>query len=735
VQIRLTGQIVRVNYYDAASGFTVALLETEAAGEGVTVVGPLYNPQPGEVLHVEGHWETHAVFGRQLRVERFRSGHPHSIEGIRRYLGSGLIKGIGAEMAKRIVAHFGEATLAIIAQDGARLQEVPGIGPQRAAQIQEAWSAQREVRDVMLFLQEHAIATTHALKIFQAYGPQTLAVLRRNPYRLAGEIAGIGFKTADRIARRLGFALDSPARAEAGVLYRMLELSEKGHVYFPREALETDAAQLLGIDRRKVTAAVAGLGRTGRLVITLRPGAARPGPQGGEAVYLAALYRSETDVARHLLRLHQARAAPLPLQMAEALALAARRLGLQPAAAQQAAIRAALHSKILVITGGPGTGKTTLIRAIIAIYEAGGARMHLAAPTGRAAKRMAESAGRQAQTIHRLLEFSFPQGGFQRDAQHPLQSDLVIVDEASMLDIRLMDALVQALPDAARLILVGDIDQLPSVGPGAVLGDVIGAGCFAVVRLTDIFRQARASTITVNAHRINAGKLPQLKNDAEAGDFFFIERNTPEQALDTIVHLVAARIPQRFGFDARRDIQVLTPMHRGVTGVANLNRILQTTLNPQTHQMARGQHLFQRHDKVMQVRNNYDKDVYNGDIGTISAIAADGQGLTVAFDGREVPYAGAEVDEIELAYAISIHKSQGSEFPAVVVPVLTQHYVLLQRNLLYTAVTRGRRLVVLVGARKALAMAVRNAVPQARYSGLGARLQACAPCIGVDSTQ
>ncbi|MDJ0873761.1 MAG: ATP-dependent RecD-like DNA helicase [Desulfobacterales bacterium] len=713
----LSGQLEKVTYYNEISGFTVARLMTKDGGVPVTVVGPLMNPRPGEVLHLEGEWQQHAAYGRQFRVSSFKIGYPTTEKSIRSYLGSGHIKGIGPEMATRIVARFGRRTLAVIEADIQRLQEVKGIGTKRMAQIREAWSQHRDLREIMLFLQVHELPTGHAARILQTYGDKAVAVLRGNPYRLADDIQGIGFKTADRMARQLDFDPTAPARVEAGVLHLLGADAEKGHVYCPRPELEKEVTELLGVDNALASAAIDRLAKKKRLVLDSR--AAPP----TASVYQASLHHNEVSVARHLLRLQHDQGGLSPLDADQALAWVQPHLGLELAAQQKKAVAASLDANVLVITGGPGTGKTTIIKAILALQNRRQARIHLTAPTGRAAKRMAETTGSRATTIHRLLEFSFQKGGFQRNPDRPLVTDLVIVDEASMIDIRLMDHLLGALPSSARLILVGDIDQLPSVGPGNVLRDIIACGCFPVATLTEIYRQARSSAIIVNAHRVNAGDMPGLKNDSADNDFFFITREDPEQALETVVHLVAERIPKGFGLDPLRDIQVLSPMHRGLVGASNLNRVLQARLNPSDQELVRGAYTLRLNDKVMQVRNNYDKEVYNGDIGFVVRIDLAAATVGILFEGREVAYDTSELDEIVLAYAVSVHKSQGSEFPAVVVPVLTQHYVLLQRNLLYTAITRGRRLVVIVGTSKALALAVKNASPRRRYTALERRIR------------
>lgn len=717
----LTGQIEQVTYFDEVSGFTVARMRVAGRANTVTVVGRLLDPRPGEVLAMVGEWKMHRTFGEQFAVSEFKMHVPTTAESIRKYLGSGLIRGLGPEMAGRIVAKFGDQTLQVIENDIEQLRKVKGIGRKRLTGIRQAWQEQKEIRQLMLFLQSHDIPTGQAMKIFKRYGHHAIAVLRRNPYRLASDIAGIGFKTADRMARRMDFPTDSPLRAEAGVLYLLGELAGRGHVYYPRRELERLVAEMLETPSSPVTAAVDRLQEAQRLVIEdISGGSADPIP--GQAVYLPHLHQAECGVAGMLAELLGAPAAIASPDRADALALARQHASVDLVAGQLAAIRKAVGTKVMVITGGPGTGKTTIIQAILHVFDALHAVIHLAAPTGRAAKRMAEATGRSAATIHRLLEYRIQKGGFQRNADSPLKTDLVVVDEASMVDTMLMAHLLAGIPRAARLILVGDVHQLPSVGPGHVLGDIIASGAVPVAALTDIHRQARTSRIVTNAHAINAGRMPALDATGAETDFYFVERHDPEQARDTIVHLVAERIPKRFGLDPIDDIQVLTPMHRGSAGADELNRALQAALNPQDTEMVRGSRVFRLNDKVMQIRNNYDKEVFNGDVGRITALADGEQAIEVTYDGRRVPYASDELDEIVTAYAVSVHKSQGSEFPAVVLPVLTQHYVLLQRNLIYTAITRGRKLVVLVGTRKALAMAVTRDDQRVRHTGLRRRL-------------
>jgi len=719
----LTGQIEQVTYFNEGSGFTVARMRVDGRPEPVTVVGRLLDPRPGEVLAMTGEWVLHPTFGEQFKVSEFKLHVPATAQGILKYLGSGMIRGLGPEMAARIVDRFGDQALHIIEDDIQQLRSVKGIGCKRLASIQKAWEEQKDIRQLMLFLQAHDIPTGQALRIFKHYGHHAVAVLRRNPYRLADDIAGIGFKTADRMARQMALPADSPLRVEAGVLYVLREFAEQGHVFAPQSRLVEQTVAMLALPEPSVCEAIDRLGRQKRIVIEPLPGggaAAEP----EQALYLPYLNQAECDIAGLLAQLLATSASVSPMEVEAALVLARKSAPVKLVPRQLAAVREAVVSKVMVITGGPGTGKTTIIRTILNVFDALGAKIHLAAPTGRAAKRMAEATGHQAATIHRLLDYSIQMGGFQRNAASPLNTDLLVVDEASMVDTPLMAHLLAGLPPAARLIVVGDVHQLPSVGPGNVLGDIIASGKVPVVELTEIHRQARSSRIVISAHAVHAGRMPDLGTPAAESDFYFVERHTPEDARDTIAHLVAERIPQRFGLDPIDDIQVLTPMHRGAAGADELNRTLQAALNPRNAELVRGNRIFRLNDKVMQIRNNYDKDVFNGDVGRIAALHETGQTLEVRYDGRVVPYAAADLDEVMTAYAVSVHKAQGSEFPAVVIPVLTQHYVLLQRNLLYTAITRGRRLVVLVGTRKAFAMAVARDDQRVRHTGLYRRLAA-----------
>ena len=721
----LTGEVDRITYQDETSGFTIAQVRPQKQARTVTVVGHLSFPTPGSVVTARGRWVDHPKFGRQLKAEHITARPPVTIDGIEKYLGSGMIKGIGKEMARRIVQRFGENTLDIIEHHISRLTEVPGIGSKRVAIIEQAWQSQQDIRHVMLFLQSHGVSPTYAHKIYRHYGDRTIDVVRANPYRLAHDIFGIGFRIADEIAANLGYEKSAPLRLQAGILYVLHQLSDKGHLFFPFEDLITECRAILKSQRAPIKTAMAALEADNKIVIEGSDGGNGTLRQNGKAVYLIQYYKCEGFIARQLNLMMAAPLFPMPVDKREAVDWVQSRFQLKLARSQAKAVTKALSSKVLVITGGPGTGKTTIVRAITRLYEHLHARILLAAPTGRAAKRLGEATGRTAKTIHRLLEYNPGQGGFQRNRDNPLDGDLLVVDEASMIDAVLMHHLLRAIPVTATLILVGDVHQLPSVGPGNVLKDILTSKAVPQVTLREIFRQARDSHIVINAHRINAGKMPRMErvSGQKLGDYYFIEQEDPEKILSTIVTLVSQRIPKRFGFDAIEDIQVLSPMHRGIIGAENLNRQLQQALNPQDAYVARAEQRFGVNDKVMQVRNNYEKQVFNGDIGRITRIDPMVKSVTVRFDSRDVPYAFDEMDEVILAYAISVHKSQGSEYPAVVIPVTTGHYLLLQRNLIYTGITRARQLVVVIGTRKAMAMGVNNNTPQKRHTRLAQRLR------------
>jgi exodeoxyribonuclease V alpha subunit len=720
----LEGQIDTITYTNEETGYTVIKLITAGSRDPVTIVGNIIAPNPGEMLSVKGSWANHPKFGRQFKAESCRIKSPASIDGIRKYLGSGLIKGIGPVMAARIVEAFGEQTLEIIDLCIERLEEIDGIGPKRVEMIRKAWSDQKDIRDVMIFLHAHGVGSGFAARIFKQYGHNSIAVVTGNPYRLASDIFGIGFTTADKIAEKLGFEKNSPVRVQAGILYVLNQLGDEGHVYYPYDSLIEKTIEILEVEKNAVVEALGVVAQEKKIVMEDLP-AQTEHIAYNKAVYLARFHSAETAVASNLLRILSGPKGIRKIDREKALQWVQGRINIRLAARQVDAIQKAATEKVVVITGGPGTGKTTIINAAIKIYQELSAKILLAAPTGRASKRMSEATGFPARTIHRLLEFSPQFGGFQRNEANPLEVDVLIIDETSMIDIILMHHLLRAIPDKATLILVGDVNQLPSIGAGSVLKDIISSGMAPVVELNEIFRQSAASRIIINAHRINNGLMPELKQEKGGlEDFYFIEQEDPDQALKIITELVSSRIPKRFCLDPVDGIQVLSPMHKGVVGTENLNRTLQETLNPSRTAISRGDRIFKLHDKVLQTRNNYDKEVFNGDIGRISEINPEDQTITVDFDGLRAEYDYSELDEIRPAYAISVHKSQGSEYPAIVLPLLTQHYVMLQRNLIYTAVTRGKRLVVIVGSKKALAIGIKNNRITKRYTFLADRLRA-----------
>lgn len=703
------GQVDRV-VFTAESGFTVAKVKREGRREPVTVVGRMPGLRAGETIEVKGRWKHDAKFGEQLEVESYQAVLPATVEGIRRYLGSGMVKNVGKEMAKRIVATFGDKALEVIEHHPERLADVEGIGPKRVASIKAAWVEQREIRSVMVWLQGHGVSPAYATRIYKRFGSGAARIVQENPYRLADEVFGIGFKMADAIARRVGIAEDSPKRVEAGILFCLGDAAGEGHCFLPMDETIRRAGELLGVHG----AATAVEEAAKRLI-----GEGRAVEDSG-TLWTLELLEAERSAAR---RLDVLLAAPprgrRELDAEKALAFAEEKTGRRFADAQRDAIVRAAGGKVTVITGGPGTGKTTVVDALCRVVQARRERILLAAPTGRAAKRLAEATGLEAKTVHRLLEIDPRSGGFKRNASNPLEADVLVVDETSMVDLPLFRSILEAVPDGARLVFVGDADQLPSVGPGNVLRDVISSGRVPTVRLDRIFRQAEHSGIVDAAHSINAGEMP-----VDAGDFFVIAREEPEDAVATISDLVGERIGKRWSLDPLRDVQVLAPMNRGVAGATNLNAVLQARLNPSGREIQAGPRRFRIGDRVLQVRNDYDRDVYNGDLGRVTAFDEEEGRLEVEIDGRPVVYEASDADELRLAYASSIHRSQGSEYPAVVVPVLTQHFMMLQRNLLYTAVTRGKKLVVLVGSRKAISMAVRNDSGRARFTRLQARLQA-----------
>ena len=719
----LQGQIERITYFNEENGFTIAKVRVQGRRKLATVVGNLVSLIPGEILRMRGEWVNHPRYGEQFQVSHFKSQVPSSVYGIQKYLGSGLIRGIGPVMAERIVKEFGKDTLDVIESRPERLSQVSGVGKKRIEMIKIAWEEQREIRQVMLFLQSHGIGAGYATKIFKHYGDRSIEVVKENPYRLALDIFGIGFVTADSIAEKLGFTKDSKLRAEAGILFVLNQLTDEGHIYYPYEPLVEKCQSVLETDRSVIVKAFATIAMEKRIVIEDVNEDLEGLDKNHKEVYLATLHHCETGIARKLKILITTAKSIRKIDADKAIEWVQKQLAITLAGRQIEAVRCALKDKVMVITGGPGTGKTTIINAILKIFEKLPVNIMLAAPTGRAAKRMSEATAHQAKTIHRMLEYSMQKGGFQRDEANPLKCDLLIVDEASMIDTVLMHHLLKAVPSGATFVLVGDIHQLPSVGPGNVLKDIIASGAVRVVELSEIFRQAQESSIVVNAHRINRGLLPTLKHsERQLDDFYLLEQEDPEEVLRIILELIRERIPRRFGFDSLNDIQVLTPMHRGIVGAENLNVELQKALNPRPDEVIRGGRNFRLGDKVMQIKNNYEKGIFNGDIGRITKINPDSQEVLISFDGRNVVCQYPELDEIILAYAISVHKSQGSEYPAVILPILMQHYLLLQRNLIYTAVTRGRELVVMVGTKKALSIGVKNDKTRKRYTNLRRRL-------------
>lgn len=719
--VELQGQIERVTFCNEENGFTVAQLKVRGQRHLVTIIGYLISPKAGERLRLQGEWSLHPKYGEQFKFLEHETLFPATVSGIEKYLASGFIKGIGPVMAQRIVSKFAAETFEIIDNQIQRLQEITGIGSKRLEMIRLAWEEQKQIREIMLFLQSHEISTAYAPKIFKHYGNLAVTVMKENPYQLATDIYGIGFLTADRIAAKLGIEKDNPARIEAGLLYTLQQLTNEGHVFYPLKPLLKKSHEILEVDQDLLNQGISRLAFRQEIVVE-EPWDQEKG-EDLRSVYLTGFYLAETKAAKRLKLLLQTQQNLPFIDPDKALNWVQRNLGLNLAPQQSAAVMMSLRHKVLIITGGPGTGKTTIINAILKIWGRLGVNIMMAAPTGRAAKRVSEVTGQEAKTIHRLLEYSQQKGGFQVSESRNLPCDLLIIDEASMVDILLLHHLLKAVPRGATLILVGDANQLPSVGPGNVFQDLIASKAIPVVELTDIFRQARESLIIVNAHRINQGEFPLSKPGPEnLADFFFLEQEDPQDVLRLVVEMVKDRIPRRFGLNPLEDIQVLTPMHRGVVGSATLNQVLQQELNPGKEGFERGGRLFKVNDKVMQIKNNYDKDVFNGDIGRIAGIDLELQEMTVNFDNRQVIYDFSELDEITLAYAISVHKSQGSEYAAVVMPLVTQHYMLLQRNLIYTAVTRGKKLVVMVGAKKALAIGINNDKTRKRYTNFWRRL-------------
>lgn len=698
--------VERITYQNPENGYSVLKVKVKGYNDLVTLVGNLLEVPVGSVLLCRGEWKVDKRYGSQFVAATWEETMPATVYGIEKYLGSGLVKGIGPRFARAIVQRFGTETIDIIETDIERLYEVPNIGRKRVAKIRESWEKQKDIKNVMLFLQGYGVSTAYAAKIYREYGKESIDKVRENPYRLADDIWGIGFKTADGIAAKMGYEKEDPRRCRSGILYTLGQLSDEGHVYAGEEQLVKTAGQLLEAGETAIRDTLAGMLQAEDLILDK------------DAIYLPPFYHAECGTSRRLRDLAESTGRSLFDGLFDPSSLTAE-TGIEYDEVQLAAIRQAVTSKVMVLTGGPGTGKTTTTQGIIAALKKAGLRVLLAAPTGRAAKRMSEATGMEAKTIHRLLEYN-PQDGYKRNDENPLEGDALIVDECSMIDILLMNNLLKAVPVGMRLVFVGDIDQLPSVGAGNVLRDIIDSQRIPVVRLVRIFRQAQKSRIVMNAHTINQGRFPDTSNGRDT-DFFFMREDDPERAAETIVRLVKERLPRAYRESPDR-IQVLTPMQRGVVGAANLNLLLQQALNPSGPSLGRGGYTYRQGDRVMQQRNNYDKDVFNGDLGYIREVDTEERTLKVDFDGKWVEYDVTELDELTLAYATTIHKAQGSEYPIVVMPVLMTHFVMLQRNLIYTGITRAKKICVLIGAMKALAYAVRNVSVLKRNTSLRERL-------------
>ena len=698
--------VERITYQNPENGYSVLKVKVKGYNDLVTLVGNLLEVPVGSVLLCRGEWKVDKRYGSQFVAATWEETMPATVYGIEKYLGSGLVKGIGPRFARAIVQRFGTETIDIIETEIERLYEVPNIGRKRVAKIRESWEKQKDIKNVMLFLQGYGVSTAYAAKIYREYGKESIDKVRENPYRLADDIWGIGFKTADGIAAKMGYEKEDPRRCRSGILYTLGQLSDEGHVYAGEEQLVKTAGQLLEAGETAIRDTLAGMLQAEDLILDK------------DAIYLPPFYHAECGTSRRLRDLAESTGRSLFDGLFDPSSLTAE-TGIEYDEVQLAAIRQAVTSKVMVLTGGPGTGKTTTTQGIIAALKKAGLRVLLAAPTGRAAKRMSEATGMEAKTIHRLLEYN-PQDGYKRNDENPLEGDALIVDECSMIDILLMNNLLKAVPVGMRLVFVGDIDQLPSVGAGNVLRDIIDSQRIPVVRLVRIFRQAQKSRIVMNAHTINQGRFPDTSNGRDT-DFFFMREDDPERAAETIVRLVKERLPRAYRESPDR-IQVLTPMQRGVVGAANLNLLLQQALNPSGPSLGRGGYTYRQGVRVMQLRNNYDKDVFNGDLGYIREVDTEERTLKVDFDGKWVEYDVTELDELTLAYATTIHKAQGSEYPIVVMPVLMTHFVMLQRNLIYTGITRAKKICVLLGAAKALAYAVRNVSVLKRNTRLKERL-------------
>ncbi|WP_299161775.1 ATP-dependent RecD-like DNA helicase [Accumulibacter sp.] len=714
---RLAGLVERVTFHNEQNGFCVLRLKVKGERELITLIGHAPVVSPGEYASASGNWVTDREHGRQFRAVFVKIYPPTTLTGIERYLGSGMVKGIGPVYAGKLVKAFGAAVFDVIEQSPERLREIPGIGEVRARKITSGWADQKVIRSIMVFLHAHGVSTSRAVRIFKTYGQGAIEIVQENPYRLAQDIRGIGFLSADTIAQKIGIAKDSPLRAQAGISYALTEASGQGHCGLPYAELVPLAVKLLDIAESIIETAIAQEVADEVLL---------PDTVEGQAcVFLAPLYYAEQSIAAQIQRLDAGGTTLPAFEADKAIPWVEQKLSIQLADSQKEAIRLALSSKLLVITGGPGVGKTTLVKSILTIMTVKGVKPLLCAPTGRAAKRLSESTGLEAKTIHRLLEINPINGQFKRNADNPLECDLLVADECSMIDVPLANQLLKAVATRTAMILVGDVDQLPSVGPGQFLTDLIDSGVVPVIRLTEVFRQAATSRIVRSAHQINRGVFPSLPEKGEASDFYLVAAEEPEVIAQTVVDLVQTRLPRKFEVDSIRDIQVLCPMNRGITGARGINQALQAVLNPPgEHSVEKFGNRFSVGDKVMQIENNYDRDVFNGDIGFVTGVDQDEEELAVAFDGRVVSYPFGELDELVLCYATTIHKSQGSEYPVVVIPISTQHYMMLKRNLIYTGITRGKRLVVLVGQKRALAMAVKGKQVERRWSKLKERLVA-----------
>lgn len=725
----LEGTLERLTFQNEENGYTVARLIPRGKTNEVTIVGTLSGVNVGELLHLEGIWTSHPQYGRQFEVRSYSVHYPATVEGLRKYLGSGLVRGVGPVTAGRIVDHFGLQILEVIESSPHLLREVPGIGARRAETIANAWEEQKQIKEIMMFLQGHGVSTSLAVRIYKQYGQDSINIVRSNPYQLARDVFGIGFRTADKIARQMGISLSAPERLQAGLLFSLSSLSNEGHCFATRDQLLAESVRLLEVSRSACEEQLDVLVRQD--VLFVEDG--DDGSPGSQAVYLPPFYLSERGAASRIRRIQLTPGDRLKefgeVDWERAFNWLDGQIPIRLTGQQQDAVRMALTNKVSILTGGPGTGKSTITGSIIRLLRARGRSVLLAAPTGRAAKRLSEATGLEAKTIHRLLEFKpGPGGPFARDKDHPLDADLVIIDETSMVDILLMNHLLGAIDQTSHLLVVGDVDQLPSVGPGNVLRDLIASEVIPVTRLETIFRQAEDSFIIVNAHRINQGEMPSITRTAR--DFFLFTETDPQKAADRVIDLVTQRIPEKFHFQSTTDIQVLSPMHRGAVGVSDLNLKLQESLNPPAPQKAEFRHgsrTFREGDRVMQIRNDYDRLVFNGDMGRITRLNLEEAIALIDFDGREVQAEFSQLDELVHAYAVSIHKSQGSEFPVVVIPILTQHYMMLQRNLLYTGVTRARKLVVLVGSKQAIAIAVHNNRIASRNTRLAKRLKEYTP--------